>query len=337
MRLPNSYGSVYKLSGNRRKPWAVRKTKLRDNGQGQPVYDYLGYFETRTEALNFLSEYNVNPYDPNIKKLTTEDIYERWTKQRYKDDKIPNNYRAAWQACTVVHSALFNELKASHIQKCIDAWQAGPMSKKNMKTLFSFLYRYAVSNDIVDKDYSQFLEIPTIEQSKLHTPFSEEEIKILWDNQTDKAAQYVLVLIYTGMRPTELIRMLTKEIYLDDKYMIGGIKTAAGKHRAIPIADKIFPIIQSLYNPSNEMLMTDYDGPLNYDKFKGRYWDPIMAKLGMAHYPHDGRHTCATLLDNAEANKTVIKRILGHAGAGTTEKVYTHKTIQQLLDAINKI
>lgn len=26
MRLPNGFGSVYKLSGNRRKPWVARKT-----------------------------------------------------------------------------------------------------------------------------------------------------------------------------------------------------------------------------------------------------------------------------------------------------------------------
>lgn len=26
MKMPNGYGSVYKLSGNRRKPWAARVT-----------------------------------------------------------------------------------------------------------------------------------------------------------------------------------------------------------------------------------------------------------------------------------------------------------------------
>ena len=26
MKLPNGYGSIYKLSGKRRKPWIVRKT-----------------------------------------------------------------------------------------------------------------------------------------------------------------------------------------------------------------------------------------------------------------------------------------------------------------------
>lgn len=72
-------------------------------------------------------------------------------------------------------------------------------------------------------------------------------------------------------------------------------------------------------------------------KFNWRYWKPLMQKLDMAHLPHDGRPTYATRLDNAGANKTIVKKILGHAGQGMTEKVYTHKTVKQLVDAINLI
>jgi integrase len=53
-----------------------------------------------------------------------------------------------------------------------------------------------------------------------------------------------------------------------------------------------------------------------------------MEKLSMDHLPHDGRHTCATLLDNAGISKTIVKKILGHFSQDITEKVYTHKTIK---------
>lgn len=339
MKLPNGYGSVYKLSGKRRKPWSVRRTKKRDNGQGRPEYEYLGYFETRAEALTFLAAYNQKPYDVELKKLTVEGVYKRWTKKRYADKgkSIPNSYAAAFVACSDLHDFPMAALKATHMQRCIDAWNIGTASKKNLKILFSFLFKDAIADDIIDKDYSSFLELPPMLESRLHKPFLDNEIDLLWENVSDKAAQYVLILIYTGMRPTELIRMEIINMHMDARYMIGGIKTAAGKHRAIPIANKIYSLVEGLYDPNNKMFMTDYDGPLNYDKFKDRYWDPLMTKLGLDHKPHDGRHTCATLLDNADANKTVIKRILGHAGTGTTEKVYTHKTVQQLLDAINLI
>lgn len=41
MRLPNGYGSVYKLPGNRRKPWAVRIVASRsESPDGTPRFKY---------------------------------------------------------------------------------------------------------------------------------------------------------------------------------------------------------------------------------------------------------------------------------------------------------
>ena len=45
MRNPNNYGSVFKLSGNRRKPWAVRVTTGWSKDYKQQ-YKYLGYYTT---------------------------------------------------------------------------------------------------------------------------------------------------------------------------------------------------------------------------------------------------------------------------------------------------
>ena len=42
MRNPNGYGSVFKLSGNRRKPFAVRITKGWTD-EGKRIYKYLSY------------------------------------------------------------------------------------------------------------------------------------------------------------------------------------------------------------------------------------------------------------------------------------------------------
>ena len=68
MRLPNGFGSVYKLSGNRRRPFVVKKTI---NGKQRP----LGYFETHDAALTFLLKYN---HEPTGLTATFADIYEQW-------------------------------------------------------------------------------------------------------------------------------------------------------------------------------------------------------------------------------------------------------------------
>ncbi|MBP2631386.1 MAG: hypothetical protein H6Q70_2014 [Firmicutes bacterium] len=48
-----------------------------------------------------------------------------------------------------------------------------------------------------------------------------------------------------------------------------------------------------------------------------------MQKFNLDHLSHDGRHTCATLLDNVMTNKLLIKKILGHTVTDETEK-HTH-------------
>ena len=51
MKRANGTGSIYKLSGNRRKPWIVRSSVVID---GKQRYTNLGYFETREKAERFL-------------------------------------------------------------------------------------------------------------------------------------------------------------------------------------------------------------------------------------------------------------------------------------------
>ena len=66
---------------------------------------------------------------------------------------------------------------------------------------------------------------------------------------------------------------------------------------------------------------------MNYDNYYKDHWMHIMDQLGMNHKPHDCRHTFATMMNNADANKTSIKKIMGHNSYVTTEKIYTHKDL----------
>ena len=78
MKLPNGFGSVYKLSGNRRNPYAARKTQGWEideaTGKSKQIYQIIGYYPTRKDALTALAEFNANPYDVNAAKVTFEEI-----------------------------------------------------------------------------------------------------------------------------------------------------------------------------------------------------------------------------------------------------------------------
>ena len=82
-------------------------------------------------------------------------------------------------------------------------------------------------------------------------------------------------------------------------------------------------------------LLSDANGnPYDYSRYC-IIWRSVMQIINaVGHTTHDCRHTVTTLLDNAGANETAKRRILGHAGGDVTERVYTHKNIRQLRKCI---
>ena len=76
MRNPNDYESVVKQAGNRRKPFAVLKTKGWDE-KGHLIYNEIGRFATREEAVIAPAEYNKNPYDVDASRITMAELYEK--------------------------------------------------------------------------------------------------------------------------------------------------------------------------------------------------------------------------------------------------------------------
>ena len=65
MKLPNGYGSVYKLSGNRRNPWVACVTIGYNKETRNQERRVIGYFPNKPKALNALADYNqINARNP---------------------------------------------------------------------------------------------------------------------------------------------------------------------------------------------------------------------------------------------------------------------------------
>lgn len=69
--------------------------------EGKAKKKYLGYYETRKEAMVALAEYNKNPYDLEGGKTTFTEVYEMFKKEKYpKISKSNiNGYNAAYKVC----------------------------------------------------------------------------------------------------------------------------------------------------------------------------------------------------------------------------------------------
>lgn len=336
MKNPNGYGSVFKLAGNRRKPWCARVT-VGWTDEGRQQYKNIGYYEERSDAMIALAQYNNDPYDLDANKITFAEIYEKWSEEKFPkiSDSNIRGYKTSFNKCSMLHEMKFRQIKKMHMQRVINENEhLSYQVRMKLKTLFSQLYQFAIENDIVEKDYSKFVEAGEQTTKIIRTPFSDAEIETLWRNLDTPYVDTILIMIYSGMRVGELLEIKSANVNIDRQILIGGIKTKASIDRTIPIHDRILPLI----NLDNEHLVVSPTGKkMSYNNYIQRQFTPIMKKLGMNHLPHDCRHTTATLLDNAGVDRTIVKMILGHASNDVTERVYTHKTPEQLLSAINKI
>lgn len=345
MRLPNGYGSVYKLSGNRRRPYIAKiTTGFRDDGT--QIFKPIGYYQSKEDGLQALALYNHAPYNIDLRNITFTELYNKWLARKNK--KIENNdmadnslkiYENVYKNhCNILHNKIFINIKTNDMQKIIDNSSGGFTIKRYIKSLCSQLFSLASEIDVpVNKNYAEFIEIGSEDESTLHKDITEEHIQLLWNNLDIEDVDLSLILIYTGLRPNELLSIKKKNVYISDKYMIGGGKTKAGKNRIIPLHDKILPLIKRRLETASKYLISSKRTPkLTYASFKER-WDKMMSRLDLSYLPYDCRHTCATRLDNAKANKICVKLILGHKIQDITDGVYTHKNISQLVDTINLV
>lgn len=337
-RLPKGFGSVCKLSGNRRKPYAARVTVGKDS-KGQTAYKYLGYYSTQAEAIQVLTDYCKNPYDVDQSKVTVADIWEIFKSRRFPviSGSGKNIYNAAYKHLAPIADIPIKDLRTYQLQSLIDSIDRSWQSKSHVQTLLHQMFDIAIELDIVQKNYSEFVKLGAKPQSDKHSAFTPAEIDLLFQSVfSEPWADTVLIMIYTGMRPSELLNVKIEDVHLNDKYIIGGMKTAAGKNRVIPISNKVMPFVLKRYSTAQTFLIEDKGKCLSYETYK-RHFAKTMSHLGLTHLPHDGRHTFASLADSAGVNKVAVKLIMGHASNDITERVYTHKAIDELIAAVNVI
>lgn len=343
MRNPNGYGSVFKLSGKRRKPYAVRLTQS-FTAQGKQVYQYLGYYETKKEAMNALAMFNANPYDIDESSITFKELYERWENKHFKNlsSNTLKNYKNMYQHFTPIINMKIRDIRTVHLQNMIDSTKKNNGTLKVLKNVLNQVFRLAMELDVIQKDYSKYIDIGKHKPIKTKSIFTDEEIKILWDNLYNfKYIDTILIMIYTGMRIGELL-----ELKKEDANLIEGIitvkisKTSAGTNRVIPIHPRIIPLIENRFKNSNtEYLVNNITSKnkLHYNYYILNLFNPIMKNLNMNHTPHDCRHTFATRLNDAGGNATAIKKMIGHESFALTEKIYTHKKIDELRKALELV
>ena len=324
MRNPNGYGGICKLSGNRRKPYRVRKTKGYDEN-GRQIYETIGYYRTRSEAMEALAAYNRDPYDLSGK--TFKDVYEKWFEQHEISEPGKRHIRSCFNHSKPLWDKKFSDIKAIDLEQTIKKADVGNPTKIRMKSLYNMMWKFALKNDIVTKNVAALCEGVKKEKPKIvRRLFTAAEIEKIKDNIDFPYMKMVLLGIYTGMRPSEIC--IAKKY--SDNFIISGVKTEASINRIIPVHKDITFLLDKV---QDDALL--FPG-MNYDTYRRRF-EKIMEFLDTKHTMHDTRHTFTTLAKEQGMNEYILKRILGHRINDITENVYTHRANEQLLDAVNML
>lgn len=369
-RRPNKAGTVVKLSGKRRKPYCAKITMGRDQITGRQIQKSIGTYETWEEANDALTLYRLSS-----KKIITNqeaqalepDTFRQIMEIREKDmptvaelySKIEaeyvnrfsagtqRRYKACYKRLKEIHDYKINKLTLPKLQDIFNSFK-DKVSKDSLadtKVLVRKIFEQAIIAGAItkDDDLTTYINVEsTYKKFEVkHSSFTLSEIKKLFEDNTFEA-KLILIYIFTGARPSELLNLPRKNIHLNEineakevSYIIAGIKTQAGKNRIIPIHEVIKPYVEEILGDKDTFM--PYFQKVPYEAYKRDIFNKTMKRLDMCHLPHDTRHTFSTLCELNNLNVYTVKRIMGHKFQDLTKDVYTHVLISNLYDEIQKI
>lgn len=368
-RLPNGFGQISEIKNrNLRKPFRAMVT-IGKSSTGRPICKPLkpqSFFETYNDAYAALLEYNKNPYDLS-ENITMKELYERWSKTYFEtlSDSAIRNIESAWKYCSSIYDMKVIDVRIRHIRGCINDGvfivngverKPNALKKSKIKSVIGAMFDYAIEYELIDKNYARAFKLSKEDvkeiniTDKKHISFTEDELQTLWSNVSSmEYVDVILIQCYSGWRPQELGLIKLSDVNLEDRFIIGGMKTDAGKERVVPIHSKILPLVEKKYeeakNLNSEYLINNLGKikktsgtKLTYESYKHQFCK-IISKLNInpKHRPHDGRKTFATLAKKYGLDEYAIKYIVGHTINDITEKVYTDRDLSWLKEEIEKI
>lgn len=367
-KLPNGYGSIKYLGKNRRNPYGVYPPVTEFTEDGVPVTQKaICYVRTWTVGFAVLTAYHAGTYEQGMELLLPDDsdqagsgtliqnilanynrisgqtddgltfseVYEMFYKDKYETSKkiysqsSIKSTKTAFMNCKPLYDRPFRDIRYEEIQKLLDDSSLKKSSLKMVLLLLKQMWKYGELHELCDKNYAAYAQIRKEDDGEHGTPFLDADLKILWANKDDPTVEMILIMCYSGFRISEY---LTLEVDLDEMYFKGGIKTAAGKNRIVPIHSAIQELVKKRMSQNGCML------PDDVWTFRS-HMAKVLKRLNIEkHTPHDCRHTFSALCEKYHVAENDRKRMLGHAFTNDiTNSVYGHRTVEDLRKEIEKI
>lgn len=327
----NGTGTIYKMPGNRAKPWAVQRNSV-----------YIGSFKTYAAAQKALER--ITDVDVTDRyNMTFSQIYERWKPVHGRTVTAGQMacYEAAYKSCTDLHKQKFRLLRKSDFQAVVMQLEEEGKAKstcEKLLQLFGQLSKWAMDEGIVNQNHAKNVTIAA-KQKAVKQPFTDQQITDI-QRSSHRAAGIVLILIATGARINELFKVPVSDCR--DNYFIGGSKTEAGERRVIAVSPIGLGAYKALLHDARSegcrLLIDAFKGNRDMANFRKRDFKELMEEIGAEGMtPHSCRHTFSTLAAKGGVTPQILRRMMGHADIKTTDKIYTHLDAEDILAEIGKI
>ena len=341
-----------------------------NTGKVKYKYKYIGAYKTRFEAEYALKRYFENPYEFMVGEIKTfSDLYDAWSKDYFEKNSNSSirNVECAYRYCSLLYNMPLKEIGPGHIKDVMnngtytitegkhkgEIRKTSKCTQERIKSMCNLMFDYAYERRLVMFNPSRAFKITPLikeieEEKKVKPVFTSEDIEKMWKYvDVTPFTDMVLIGIYTGFRPQELSILEIDNINLKEGYIIGGMKTANGKNRKVPIHPEIMPLIKKRYIEATELLESDrlFNDPrsqtgckMTYDKYRHKFVF-VMSNLGLEGFsPHCTRHTFATFAKKSGMEAGITKRILGHSlKSDITEYYYTHPEFSDFEKEMRKL
>lgn len=214
-----------------------------------------------------------------------------------------------------------------------------------------------VFNDyLVEKELATQVYISLAKDQVHLASGSEETVTILTDEEVEKFLFYLekeqisernkligYLLLYTGMRVSELVQLKLNDIDLLTRTL--KVKGKRQKIREIPIRKDVGELIKayitnermkSPYVASDYLLLSQRAPKMHRDAVR-RWTEKVGKEIKIHLHPHLFRHTFATRLINRQVDIATVSKLCGHASINMTMKFYINISKEQKTSAIEKL
>lgn len=369
----NSKGSVFKLSGNRNKPYRACVTVGYDNYSGKQLQETLGYFKHKDEGQKALEIYfeevngerasgslisymeRVEANFPKNSKLEIN-VSKNANKSILKGGRRTPTLEEIYTICYSKESELSNKTLTSYnnmynarLRNALGDMLITQITLHEIQPVFDKMYEEGMSKSLQNMgkiilskcfDYAMKYDFISKDYSKLIEIRSKKDIKV--KNVFDEESIKKLFAIDDVYAKATLVLIYTgmrinELCNLNISNVHFDEEYLIGGSKTESGKNRVIPIHPCISSLLKEVI--ESGKIVGHTDTNFRYnFNILMKDIDVKNVsPHCTRHTFATLCNRYELNDYKVKIVLGHKVNDITKDVYTHVKKDELINEIKKL